>query len=179
MRCAVWQHTHIGHGYETNGELRTGTFYILKIGYVKLLARGGWASLIYLSDMKDDEVLKREYPELYRVARQGGTERAFSGAYVDMHHRGMYHCAVCGAQLFSSETKFDSATGWPAFTDPAHTEAVTLRTDDSHGMHRTEVSCKACGAHLGHVFPDGPVKNGRVCDRFCINSVSLDFKAHE
>ncbi len=126
--------------------------------------------------MKTDEQIKQENPELYRVAREGGTERAFTGKYVNEKTTGMYHCAVCGAPLFSSDTKFESGTGWPSFTDPVFREAVTLHEDDSHGLHRTEVRCKNCGAHLGHLFPDGPEKNGKVCDRYCINSVSLELK---
>lgn len=124
----------------------------------------------------DDKILKEKNPELYRVAREGGTEPAFTGEYVHTEDDGMYHCAVCDSPLFSSETKFDSGSGWPSFTDPNVTDAVKLITDDSHVMHRTEVRCANCDAHLGHVFPDGPVKNGNVCNRFCINSVSLELK---
>jgi methionine-R-sulfoxide reductase len=126
--------------------------------------------------MKDDKTLREENPDLYRVAREGGTERAFTGKYVDEKGEGMYHCAVCDAPLFASDTKFDSGTGWPSFTDPANREAVTLHEDDSYGMRRTEVRCKHCGAHLGHVFPDGPKNGANVCDRYCINSVSLNLK---
>lgn len=133
-----------------------------------------------LTHMKNDEELKEEHPELYRVAREQGTERPFSGKYVDEKRAGMYHCAVCDAPLFASDTKFESGTGWPSFTDPANTEAVTLIEDNSHGMRRTEVRCKQCGAHLGHVFPDGPRKaTGGVCDRYCINSISLELKKKE
>lgn len=127
----------------------------------------------------NDEILKKENPELYRVAREGATEPAFTGEYVHTEEDGMYHCAVCGAGLFSSDTKFDSGSGWPSFTDPAVAGAVTLLEDDTHGMHRTEVRCANCDAHLGHVFPDGPVKNGETCDRFCINSVSLELKNND
>lgn len=126
--------------------------------------------------MKTDEQLQQENPELYKVARKGGTEAPFKGKYVDEKSEGMYHCAICGAQLFSSDTKFDSKTGWPSFTDPAVADAVELHEDTTLGMSRTEVLCKNCGAHLGHVFPDGPEKNGKVCDRYCINSVSLELK---
>lgn len=126
--------------------------------------------------MKNDDELQKENPLLYKVAKQGGTEAPFTGAYIDEKSAGMYHCAVCDAPLFSSETKFESNTGWPSFTDPALREAVSLLEDDSHGMRRTEVRCKNCGAHLGHVFPDGPVQNGKTCDRYCINSVSLVLK---
>ncbi|MEY2569051.1 MAG: peptide-methionine (R)-S-oxide reductase [Actinomycetota bacterium] len=112
-------------------------------------------------------------PEQYEVLRRKGTERAFTGEYVDNKADGTYVCAGCGAELFSSGTKFESGTGWPSFTDPVNTEHVELHTDTSHGMVRTEVTCKACGGHLGHVFPDGPGAGGQ---RYCINSCSLDFK---
>lgn len=222
-----------------------------------------------------DDILKKENPELYRIAREGGTEPAFTGEYVHTEEDGMYHCAVCGAPLFSSETKFDSGSGWPSFTqpvkfsecyvyvlkmsndqlyvgstnnlvrriaeheqgkvfttskylpvvlihyeeyasekearhrekmlkhhgsafaklkesidvnhkislagftDPAIKDGVKLIDDDTHGMQRTEVRCAKCDAHLGHVFPDGPKKNGKTCDRFCINSISLDLKNND
>ncbi len=116
-------------------------------------------------------------PELYGVARRKGTEAPFTGKYWDEHARGMYRCAVCGAELFSSGTKFDSGTGWPSFTEPANLEHVELRPDDDHGMHRTEVACKRCGAHLGHVFDDGPEDKGGK--RYCINSVCLDLEKTE
>jgi peptide-methionine (R)-S-oxide reductase len=127
----------------------------------------------------NDDILKKEHPELYRVAREGGTEPAFTGEYVHTKEDGMYHCAVCGVPLFSSETKFDSGSGWPSFTDPAVASAVKLLDDDSHGKSRMEVRCANCDAHLGHVFPDGPKKNGNVCDRYCINSVSLDLRNND
>jgi peptide-methionine (R)-S-oxide reductase len=112
-------------------------------------------------------------PEQYAVLRQQGTERAFTGKYVDAKDDGTYHCAGCGAELFSSDTKFESGTGWPSFYEPAVAENVELHSDTSHGMVRTEVTCAACGGHLGHVFPDGPNPTGQ---RFCINSCSLDLK---
>ncbi|HEX3604856.1 MAG TPA: peptide-methionine (R)-S-oxide reductase MsrB [Candidatus Dormibacteraeota bacterium] len=109
-------------------------------------------------------------PVEYEVLRGKGTERPFTGEYVDCHDDGMYHCVACGAPLFSSDAKFNSGTGWPSFTEPAVAEAVELHTDRSHGMVRTEVTCRACGSHLGHVFEDGPDPTGQ---RFCINSVCL------
>lgn len=121
--------------------------------------------------MKTDNELS---PELRRVAREGGTEAPFTGAFVNNHEKGMYTCAICGTELFSSETKFDSGTGWPSFTDPANREHIVLRPDESHGMSRTEVVCKNCGAHLGHVFNDGPRDRGGK--RYCINSVCLEFE---
>lgn len=124
--------------------------------------------------MKKDEELS---PELYRIARERGTEAPFSGKYWDAHEKGIYHCAVCGAELFSSETKFDSGTGWPSFTEPANLEHVELREDTDMGMRRTEVICKKCGAHLGHVFDDGPLEKGGK--RFCINSACLELEKKE
>ena len=113
-------------------------------------------------------------PEQYDVLRRRGTERPFSGEYVYSKESGMYQCAACGADLFSSDTKFDSGTGWPSFTEPATAAAVDLVDDSSHGMHRTEVTCKRCGSHLGHVFPDGPKDAGGM--RYCINSLSLQLE---
>jgi peptide-methionine (R)-S-oxide reductase len=121
--------------------------------------------------MKHDNELD---PELYRVAREKGTEAPFTGKYVDEHTEGMYACAVCGKELFSSDTKFDSGTGWPSFTEPANLENIELKEDHDLGMKRTEVTCKNCGAHLGHVFDDGPTDAGGK--RYCINSVCLDLK---
>jgi len=124
--------------------------------------------------MKKDEELS---PELYRVARQKGTELPFSGKYTDSHEKGMYKCAICGAELFSSDTKFDSGTGWPSFTEPANLENIELCEDTSAGVRRTEVICKKCGAHLGHVFDDGPEEKGGK--RYCINSTCLDLEKRE
>lgn len=123
----------------------------------------------------DEELRKNLTPEQYRVLREGGTEPPFSGAFVDDHEKGMYVCAACGQELFSSDAKFDSGTGWPSFTDPVNLKHVTLHRDESHGMVRTEVRCARCGSHLGHVFDDGPPERGGK--RFCINSVCLAKKA--
>ena len=123
---------------------------------------------------KTDEEWRQELsPEQYEVLRRSGTERPFSGKYVHNHDDGTYRCAGCGAVLFSSGTKFDSGSGWPSFYKPEDEENVERRTDSSHGMTRTEVLCKKCGGHLGHVFDDGPNPTGL---RYCINSLSLDFE---
>ncbi len=121
--------------------------------------------------MKNDTELSED---LLKVACRGGTEAPFVGKYVNEHAQGVYKCAICGTELFSSETKFDSGTGWPSFTEPANLEHVELKQDLSHGMIRTEVLCKNCGAHLGHVFDDGPSAQGGK--RYCINSVCLELE---
>jgi peptide-methionine (R)-S-oxide reductase len=129
------------------------------------------------STVPTDAELRERLTDLqYEVTQRAGTERAFTGAYHDLKDPGIYHCIVCDAELFSSDTKYDSGSGWPSFYEAIDPDRVTVKEDRSHGMIRTEALCANCGAHLGHVFPDGPRPTG---DRFCMNSASLNHKPHE
>jgi peptide-methionine (R)-S-oxide reductase len=121
----------------------------------------------------DAEWRKELTPEQYQILREKGTERAFTGRYWNNHDKGVYLCAACGNELFDSETKYDSGSGWPSFTAPMAEDRVETDTDESHGMIRTEVHCSRCGGHLGHVFDDGPRPTNQ---RYCINSASLEFE---
>lgn len=127
--------------------------------------------------LTDEEWLEKLGPEKFHILRQAGTERAFTGEYESNKAPGMYKCAGCGAPLFSSETKYNSGSGWPSYTAPIASDAVDEHTDMSHGMVRIEVRCAKCEGHLGHVFPDGPREAGGL--RYCINSASLDFEGDQ
>ena len=122
----------------------------------------------------DEEWRAQLSPDQFQVTRQAGTERAFSGKYWDSKDSGIYACVCCGTELFDSDTKYDSGTGWPSFFKPIHEDAVITEEDRSLGVVRIEVKCATCDAHLGHVFPDGPQPTG---DRFCMNSASLDLRS--
>ena len=127
-----------------------------------------------MNDKPEDFWKDKLSDEQYRILREKGTEAPFTGKYVDNHADGSYHCVACGNILFNSDTKFESGSGWPSFTNPANLEHIKLHEDNTLGMQRTEVNCANCGGHLGHVFPDGPAEQGGK--RYCINSLSLDFK---
>ena len=122
-------------------------------------------------ERSDEEWREQLSAQQYEVLRRAGTERPFSGKYVNEHADGTYRCAACGAELFLSTTKFESGSGWPSFYDAKNADAVELIQDVSHGMIRTEVRCRRCGSHLGHLFPDGPAPTGQ---RYCMNSLALD-----
>ncbi len=124
--------------------------------------------------LSEDEWKKRLSPEQYHILREKGTEPAFTSTLYQNHDKGKYVCAACGYELFSSDAKFDSGTGWPSFDQPMNREHVDLEEDNSYGMHRIEVNCKNCGSHLGHVFNDGPKET--TGERYCINGCSLSFK---
>ncbi|MEQ8582747.1 MAG: peptide-methionine (R)-S-oxide reductase MsrB [Marinoscillum sp.] len=127
-------------------------------------------------DLTDADWSEKLTPEQYHVLREKGTERAFTGALLNNKADGIYECAACGNPLFKSDTKFDSGSGWPSFFEPYSKGSVVLKMDKSFGMVRTEVECARCGGHLGHVFHDGPQPTG---ERYCMNSISLNFKAEE
>lgn len=141
-------------------------------------ALGKWSYILRMYEMEKSEKEWKEelHPEVFRIARKGGTERPFTGIYWNNKEPGVYRCACCGAKLFNSEQKFESGSGWPSFYDALDSSKIEESEDASLGMRRTEVRCSTCGAHLGHVFPDGPEPTGL---RYCINSASLDFKRRE
>ncbi len=127
-------------------------------------------------ELTDEEWRAKLTPEQYRITRQAGTERPFTGAYWNLKDSGTYRCIGCGQELFSSDTKYESGSGWPSYWEPVEGADIVEETDRSHGMVRTEAKCGRCGAHLGHIFPDGPRPTGL---RYCINSAALDFDAND
>jgi len=137
-------------------------------------SRAGATGQAGLRELPESEWRQRLAPEQFEVTRRAGTERPFTSPWLDNHEDGSYRCVGCDAVLFGSDTKFESGSGWPSFTGPAEVGRVELREDRSHGMTRTEVRCRNCGAHLGHVFEDGP---GPAGQRYCINGVALEFSA--
>ena len=142
------------------------------MGYLSNI--GGYTSIVSTKISKTDAEWRAELtPEQYDILRAKGTERPFSGEYVHTKADGTYCCAACGAQLFSSTTKFESGTGWPSFYEPFDPEHVTSVRDRSYGMERVEIRCKRCDGHLGHVFPDGPAPTG---ERYCMNSLALELE---
>lgn len=159
--------------YSTQVE-RSGSYFLLRSGYtLKMTQSTGTTQGRPPLPSTEDEWLRRLGPERFTVLRRAGTERPGTGDLLHEHADGSFHCGACGAALFSSATKFESGSGWPSFTDPVDREAVELIQDRSHGMLRTEVRCSTCHSHLGHVFPDGPGPTG---ERFCMNSLALDFE---
>ncbi|MCF6169821.1 MAG: peptide-methionine (R)-S-oxide reductase MsrB [Bacteroidales bacterium] len=154
--------------------MKTRLFFILLT--TSLLSYGQLTDSTMKKEKTDRQWQNELSVEEYRVLRQCGTEPAFSGKYYKHKDKGTYHCAACGELLFSSETKFDSGSGWPSFYAPADKKNIKEVLDTRHGMTRTEIKCAHCGSHLGHVFPDGPKPSGM---RFCVNSVSLEFEKDE
>ncbi len=157
---------------KTNGEVaERSNAPVLKTGVGQPTVSSNLTLSAHYHFMNEDELKKKLTPDQYRIMRQKGTEVPFSGEYVDEKAKGIYQCAACGNELFSSDAKFDSGTGWPSFTDAVNRKNVDLREDKSHDMSRVEVNCKNCGSHLGHVFDDGPADRGGK--RYCINSACL------